>query len=111
MVVRQRDLTDYYDILGIPKNATAKGIQQAFWKLSRIYHPDVNKAPDADETFKAIVEAYLVLKDPDRRGMLDATIISEFCQAVTASRHPLAKSAGKKAPSEFLRLLRPGHYS
>ncbi len=108
---KQRELKDYYDILGIPKNATPKGIQQAFWRLSRIHHPDVNQQDGADETFKTIVEAYLVLKDPDKRDMLDADIIADFCKVVSASRTPLPTGGKKKAPSEFLRLLRPGHYS
>ncbi|MBF0369674.1 MAG: DnaJ domain-containing protein [Magnetococcales bacterium] len=101
----QKALTDYYDILGIPKNATQKGIQRAFRDLARVHHPDVAKDPNSEELFKTMVEAYLVLKDPDKRNLLDADIISEFCKTVSTSRH-LGKSRKKKAPPEFLRLLR-----
>ena len=62
---------DYYDILGVPRNASTEDIKQAFRKLARQYHPDVNKASDAEEKFKEINEAYGVLSDPDKRSRYD----------------------------------------
>ena len=58
---------DYYDALGIPRDATTDQIQQAFRTLARKYHPDVNKDPGAEDRFKEINEAYHVLSDPQTR--------------------------------------------
>ncbi len=66
----KKKLKDYYEVLGVAKNATAKGIQLAFRDLARKYHPDVNSDPGAEDVFKTLVEAYLVLKNPDKRDDL-----------------------------------------
>jgi curved DNA-binding protein len=62
---------DYYDALGIPRDATSDQIQQAFRTLARKYHPDVNKDPGAEDRFKEINEAYHVLSDPQTRKRYD----------------------------------------
>lgn len=62
---------DYYEVLGVPRTATQEEIQRSYRKLARKYHPDVNKAKDAEERFKEIGEAYEVLKDPDKRSKYD----------------------------------------
>ncbi|HLT10798.1 MAG TPA: DnaJ C-terminal domain-containing protein [Micromonosporaceae bacterium] len=62
---------DYYEVLGVPRQATAEEIQQAFRRLARRYHPDINKSPGAEERFKEINEAYQVLSDPKQRARYD----------------------------------------
>ena len=62
---------DYYEILGVQRNASPDDLKSAFRRLARQYHPDVNKAPDAEERFKEINEAYAVLSDPDKRAAYD----------------------------------------
>lgn len=62
---------DYYEILGVPRNASDDDLKSAFRRLARQYHPDVNKEPDAEERFKEINEAYAVLSDADRRAAYD----------------------------------------
>ena len=62
---------DYYEILGVPRDADAAAIKNAFRELALKYHPDRNKAPDAEEKFKEIAEAYAVLSDPKKRAQYD----------------------------------------
>jgi molecular chaperone DnaJ len=63
---------DYYEILGVARDADAKAIKDAFRTLALRYHPDRNKAPDAQEKFREVAEAYAVLSDPEKRGAYDA---------------------------------------
>lgn len=62
---------DYYEVLGVDRNATGDELQQAYRKLARRHHPDVNKDPGAEERFKEINEAYHVLADPKTRARYD----------------------------------------
>ena len=63
---------DFYQILGVPRDASQEDIQRAYRKLARTYHPDVNKDPGAEDRFKDISEAYDVLSDPQTRRRYDA---------------------------------------
>ncbi|MBQ6217420.1 MAG: molecular chaperone DnaJ [Erysipelotrichaceae bacterium] len=65
------DKRDYYEVLGISKGASEDEIKKAYRKLAKQYHPDVNKAPDAEAKFKEINEAYEVLSDPQKKATYD----------------------------------------
>lgn len=62
---------DYYEVLGIKKDATKQEIKKAYRKLAKLFHPDVNKSPDAEEKFKEVQEAYEVLSDEQKRAAYD----------------------------------------
>ena len=65
------DKRDYYEVLGVSKNASDDEIKSAFRKLAKKYHPDINKDPDAPEKFKEAQEAYAVLSDKNKRSQYD----------------------------------------
>ena len=62
---------DYYEILGVPRNADSDSVRNAYRSLAKRYHPDINKEPGAEEHFKEINEAYGVLSDEQRRAAYD----------------------------------------
>jgi curved DNA-binding protein len=66
------DRRDFYEVLGVPRTASADEIQRAYRRLAREYHPDINKDPAAEDRFKDVAEAYDVLSDPDLRKKYDA---------------------------------------
>lgn len=63
---------DYYEVLGVPRDADAKAIKDAFRTLALKYHPDRNKEAGAEERFKQIAEAYAILSDPKKRAEYDS---------------------------------------
>jgi molecular chaperone DnaJ len=75
---------DYYEVLGVSKNASKDEIKDAYRKLALQYHPDRNKAADAEERFKEISEAYAVLSDSQKRQQYDTLGHAGFDQRYTA---------------------------
>jgi curved DNA-binding protein len=65
------EYTDYYQVLGVGRDAKQNQIKKAYRKLARKYHPDVSSEPDASARFKEIGEAYAVLRDPEKRAAYD----------------------------------------
>ena len=64
-------MADYYDLLGVSRDADAETLKRAYRRLARQYHPDINKEPGAEDRFKEIGRAYEVLSDPQTRGRYD----------------------------------------
>lgn len=62
---------DYYEVLGVARDASEGDLQRAYRKLARKFHPDISEAPDAEERFKELGTAYEVLKHPDHRKLYD----------------------------------------
>ncbi len=75
---------DYYEVLGVQKGASKDQIKDTYRKLAMQYHPDRNKAPDAEEKFKEISEAYAVLSDDQKRAQYDQLGHSGFDQRYTS---------------------------
>lgn len=65
------EFRDYYEVMGVARDATQDDIKRAYRKLARKYHPDVSDAEDAEAHFKEVGEAYEVLKDPEKRAAYD----------------------------------------
>ena len=65
------EFKDYYQVLGVERDASAEDIKRAYRKLARKYHPDVSKEANAEEQFKAVNEANEALKDPEKRAAYD----------------------------------------
>ncbi len=75
---------DYYEVLGVSKNASKDEIKDAYRKLAMQYHPDRNKAADAEDKFKEVSEAYAVLSDDQKRRQYDTLGHAGFDQRYTA---------------------------
>ncbi len=80
---------DYYEILGVKKDASKDQLKKAYRRLVKKYHPDVNKEPDAEEKFKEVQEAYEVLSDDGKRSAYD-----QYGHAGTAGFNPGGSSNG-----------------
>ena len=65
------DKRDYYEVLGVSKQASPDEIKRAYRKKAKQYHPDINKEPGAEEKFKEVQEAYEVLSDPNKKATYD----------------------------------------
>ena len=65
------EFKDYYQALGVPRDAPVEEVKKAYRKLARKYHPDVSKEPEAEARMKEVNEAYAVLSDPEKRAAYD----------------------------------------
>lgn len=87
-------MSDFYEILGVDKNATKDEIKSAFRKKARQYHPDVNKAPDAEAKFKELGKAYETLMDDNKRATYDRYGEEGLNNAGFSSQGPFADGFG-----------------
>ena len=70
---------DYYEVLGVSRNAPQKDIKKAYYQLAKKYHPDVNKDnPKAAKSFQEVSEAYEVLSDDQKRAQYDSAAKNPF---------------------------------
>ncbi len=105
---------DYYQTLGVKRDASQDEIQRAYRKLARKYHPDMNKEAGASEKFKQIGEAYEVLKDPQKRKKYDT--LGENWKAGQEFRPPPGweshfRSAGGRGGAEGFQFQSGGQFS
>lgn len=94
--------TDYYDVLGINKNADEKTIKKAYRKLAKKYHPDINPGDsNAEAKFKEVTEAYEVLSDPEKKKLYDRFGHAAFDGTGNAQSGPYGNDGGFGGFSDF----------
>jgi curved DNA-binding protein len=89
---------DYYEVLGVSKTASADEIRAAYRKLARKYHPDVNKAPEAQQKFTEVQHAYDVLSDEQKRKLYDQFGSAAFEAGGAASAAGRQGAGGRGGP-------------
>ncbi|WP_338555008.1 DnaJ domain-containing protein [Paenibacillus sp. KS-LC4] len=92
-------MNNYYDVLGVPKEADAAAIKQAYRKQAKRYHPDTNGgSADAERKFKEIQSAYEILGDPDKRSSYDASLSGRgHAGGAKGNASGMGANAGRKA--------------
>lgn len=92
---------DYYEILGVSKNASSAELKAAYRKQALKWHPDRNKAPEATEKFKEINHAYEVLSDPKKKEMYDQYGKDAFEKGGFGQRGPAGAQTGNYGPFTY----------
>jgi curved DNA-binding protein CbpA len=92
-------MANYYEILGVSKNASDDEIKKAYRELAKKYHPDVSKDIDAEEKFKLINEAYQTLSNKDKREAYDISINNGFNNSSYKEGYDNTYFYGKICPS------------
>ncbi len=108
MSIRLKFIRNYYQVLGISRNATAEETKKAFRRLAFKYHPDCNHEDGAEEKFKEINEAYEVLSNPKKKTAYDERQASYTQARVTRKPYRPARSATAKQgkyPEELVRII------
>src|SRR4051794_10469903 len=100
---------DYYEILGIPKSASADDIKKTYRKLARKFHPDTNRSdPSAEAKFKEVQEAYDILSDAKKRSAYDQFGHAGVTPPPAAEAAAAAAAAGRGAGGFHYRTQTPG---
>jgi len=100
---------DYYEVLGVTKNATSAEIKSAYRKLALEWHPDRNKAANANDKFKEINEAYAVLSDSKKKEQYDQFGHAPFQPGAGApGQGPFGGYGGQQGPLVIIILLWSG---
>src|SRR5438309_10115266 len=100
---------DYYEVLGVPKAASADDIKKAYRRLARKHHPDTNRGdPSAEAKFKEVQEAYDVLADDKKRSSYDQFGHAGVSSAHAAEAAAAAAAAGRGAGGFHYRNQTPG---
>ena len=100
---------DYYTLLKIDRSASQEDIKKAYRKLAMEFHPDVNTDKDAEETFKAIGEAYSVLSDNGKKRIYDRTGKAGLSDPYASIYRPAEPCMGKCSGLDALFRKRPRH--
>ena len=93
-------MKDYYGILGVPRTASANAMRDAYRKLAKQYHPDINKGDYAETFFKEVNEAYEILSDPEKKAKYDQPTV-EYVIDPPAPRHRDRAYHKQSRPSDF----------
>ena len=94
---------DHYEVLGLKRDAENKEVKDAFYKLSKQYHPDVNKEKGAVEKFQDITDAYEVLSSSDSRAAYDRQTQMESASVVVTQRHQAASVRADEDYTQFFK--------
>jgi molecular chaperone DnaJ len=92
---------DFYEVLGVSKNASPDEIKKAYRKLALQYHPDRNKTKEAEEKFKELGEAYQVLSDPQKKQTYDQFGHAAFEQGGPGAGGPFGGFGGQQGPFTY----------
>ncbi|XP_063791048.1 dnaJ homolog subfamily A member 3, mitochondrial isoform X2 [Pseudophryne corroboree] len=98
--------TDFYQVLGVPRNASQKEIKKAYYQLAKKYHPDTNKEdPQAKEKFSQLAEAYEVLSDEVKRKQYDAYGTADFAAGASGGGQQYWRGGPTVDPEELFRKI------